>query len=193
VRSALRAGHPLHPGRVLVLISVRGWAASRAIVRLDGLGQLKNPVISSWIEPATFGRQYIRMGTRFFQVAYMAYHFSMRLHWILYQCHMKLLTDRWVRQYMLRLRPAVFTCDDAPSMWARLTCPFSITATCARVSRNRKSGYAKISARAYSASHNPSPSITGLNTIPIKKPTCFQEAVQNEHLWRHWRPSVDEI
>jgi hypothetical protein len=49
--SALSAGRPLSPGRFLVLISIRG---SRAIVQLEGLGQFKNPVTSSGIQPATF-------------------------------------------------------------------------------------------------------------------------------------------
>jgi hypothetical protein len=40
--SAPRTGRPLPPGRFLVLISVRSW----------GLGQLKNPMTSSWIESA---------------------------------------------------------------------------------------------------------------------------------------------
>jgi hypothetical protein len=51
--SVLRAGRPLPPGRFLVLISVRGWVDLRSIVRLEGWGQLKTPVASSGIEPAT--------------------------------------------------------------------------------------------------------------------------------------------
>jgi hypothetical protein len=42
------------PGRFLVLISVRCSVDPRAIVRLEGLGQLKNPIASSGIEPTTF-------------------------------------------------------------------------------------------------------------------------------------------
>jgi hypothetical protein len=48
--SAPRAGRPLPPGRFLVLISVRGWVGPRAIVLLEGLGQLKNLVTSSGIK-----------------------------------------------------------------------------------------------------------------------------------------------
>jgi hypothetical protein len=47
VRSALLAGHPLPPpGSALVLISVRDCVDTRAIVRLEGLGQLKNQMTS---------------------------------------------------------------------------------------------------------------------------------------------------
>jgi hypothetical protein len=52
--SALRAGRPLPPRRFLVLISVRGRVDPRAIVRLEGLGKLKNPMTSWGFEPATF-------------------------------------------------------------------------------------------------------------------------------------------
>jgi hypothetical protein len=41
------------PGRLLVLISIRGWVNSGDIVRLKGLGQLKKST-SSGLEPATF-------------------------------------------------------------------------------------------------------------------------------------------
>jgi hypothetical protein len=51
--SALRAGRPLPPGRFLALLSVRGWVNYRAIVRLEGLDQLKNPMSLSGIEPST--------------------------------------------------------------------------------------------------------------------------------------------
>jgi hypothetical protein len=33
---------------------IRGFIDSRAIVRLNGIGKLKNPVFSSRMEPATF-------------------------------------------------------------------------------------------------------------------------------------------
>jgi hypothetical protein len=52
--STLRAGRPLTPGRFLVLIPIRGWVDSKAIVKLEGLGKFKNPVTSSGLEPATF-------------------------------------------------------------------------------------------------------------------------------------------
>jgi hypothetical protein len=52
--SALHAGHLLPPRRFLILISVKGLIESRATVRLEGLGQLKSPMTSSAIEPATF-------------------------------------------------------------------------------------------------------------------------------------------
>jgi hypothetical protein len=49
----LCTGRPLPPGRFLVLISVRGRVDPRAIVQLEGLGQLKNPMTSLGIEPMT--------------------------------------------------------------------------------------------------------------------------------------------
>jgi hypothetical protein len=51
--SALRAGRCLAPGKFLVLIFVRGWVDPRAIVRMEGLGQLKNSPHPG-LEPATF-------------------------------------------------------------------------------------------------------------------------------------------
>jgi hypothetical protein len=47
---------PLHAGRFLVLISIRGRVDPRAIVRLVGSFQLRNPMTSSGIELATFRR-----------------------------------------------------------------------------------------------------------------------------------------
>jgi hypothetical protein len=48
--STLPAGCPLPPWRFLVLISVRGWVDPRAIVLLEGLGQLKKSknLIGNW-------------------------------------------------------------------------------------------------------------------------------------------------
>jgi hypothetical protein len=53
--SDLPTGRPSPQGRFLVLISVRDYVDPKAIVRLEGLGKLKNPMTSSEIEPVTFG------------------------------------------------------------------------------------------------------------------------------------------
>jgi hypothetical protein len=52
--SASRAGRPLPPGIFLVLIYVGGCVHPRAIMRLEGLGQFKDPMTSFVIESATF-------------------------------------------------------------------------------------------------------------------------------------------
>jgi hypothetical protein len=52
--SALHAGHPLLPRRFLVLISVEGPCQIRVVVWLEAVGQLKNPMTSSGIEPMDF-------------------------------------------------------------------------------------------------------------------------------------------
>jgi hypothetical protein len=42
------------PGKFLVLSHVRGWVDSRAIMRLEGLDELKNAITSPRVEIATF-------------------------------------------------------------------------------------------------------------------------------------------
>jgi hypothetical protein len=51
--SVLRANRPLPLGILLVLITDRDRVSPSAIVRLEGLGQIKDPMASR-IEPVTF-------------------------------------------------------------------------------------------------------------------------------------------
>jgi hypothetical protein len=51
--SALHINHSIPPGRILVLISVRGQINPRAIMQLERLAELKNPLISSGTVTAT--------------------------------------------------------------------------------------------------------------------------------------------
>jgi hypothetical protein len=44
----------LYPGIFLVLVSVNGYIDPRPIVLLEGLGELKNSIILSGFETATF-------------------------------------------------------------------------------------------------------------------------------------------
>jgi hypothetical protein len=71
VRSALRAGRPLTPtpGKIPGTHSVSGWVDPRAIVRLEGFGQLKNAITSLGIELGAFrplppGRFVVRTSVR---------------------------------------------------------------------------------------------------------------------------------
>jgi hypothetical protein len=64
----LRAGRPLTSGRFLILVSVRGWVNTSAIVRLEGLGKLNKfnditgirnqdiPACSTETRPTTLSR-----------------------------------------------------------------------------------------------------------------------------------------
>jgi hypothetical protein len=53
--SALSADRPLTPGKSLIVFSVKVCVYSRVIVRLEGLGLLKNnPVTSTEIKSTTF-------------------------------------------------------------------------------------------------------------------------------------------
>jgi hypothetical protein len=91
--SASSAGRPLPPGGYLVLISVRGWVDPKAIVRLEGLGKLKNPMTSSGIKPATS-----------WLVAYV----PIKSKHFVYACYMLGGTRQrsWLRQYATRRKVA---------------------------------------------------------------------------------------
>jgi hypothetical protein len=70
--SALRTCSILILGRFLVLIFVRGWVDSRAIARMEGLGQLKYTMTSLGIEPSTF----LLIELCFNQLSAVAYYFG---------------------------------------------------------------------------------------------------------------------
>jgi hypothetical protein len=61
--SALNTDRPLPEGAYLILIFVRGWTDTRAVVRLEGFGQLKNPLIRA-IELGTLKQPRYRMNTQ---------------------------------------------------------------------------------------------------------------------------------
>jgi hypothetical protein len=73
---ALRANRPLPPGRFLELIPVRGWVYSRAIVRLEEFGQMKNTMTSSVIEPAPFQQN----ASIYIYIYIYRYHYSSLKH-----------------------------------------------------------------------------------------------------------------
>jgi hypothetical protein len=54
----LRAGRPLFPKRLLIITFIRVWVNPRAIEWLEGLGQGRNPMTSSGIEPAASSMEY---------------------------------------------------------------------------------------------------------------------------------------
>jgi hypothetical protein len=53
ILSALSAGRAITPGRFIILIPVRRCVNPAAVVKLEVLCQLKNPMTSSGLEPAT--------------------------------------------------------------------------------------------------------------------------------------------
>jgi hypothetical protein len=109
--SALRAGRPLPPERFLVLISVRGWVDPRVTVRLEGLGQLKNPIISSGIEPTTYADIYEWMQKKRRMLLFSLI-FSVRIYSSL-NGHIESYTE-------FRVAYLIFKCDCIASMSGRL-------------------------------------------------------------------------
>jgi hypothetical protein len=51
--SASQVGRTLLPRKIQILMLVRRKVDPRTILRLEGLGKLKNPITSSGFEPAT--------------------------------------------------------------------------------------------------------------------------------------------
>jgi hypothetical protein len=109
--SALRSGRSFYsPVRFLILISVRGCVDPRAIVRLEGLSQLKNLVTSTGILPACsiVPQRTTLPRVPFNKICFLIYHFSGLLF-------LRICERAW------RLSPPLLN-----EKWASIKCCFSI-------------------------------------------------------------------
>jgi hypothetical protein len=116
VRSALHAGHPLPPGRFLVIISVRDWVDSRATVWLEGLGRIENIASNS----SSVVRAFVVAGT---------YLLSCCRLFLACQSQSYVMTDgqsaslSWSKAPIWGLRPDVYYCQTVAGllMWGALS------------------------------------------------------------------------